>query len=497
MTDDGIELTRRKILGSVGAVGLAGAGAGLGTSAYFSDEETFRNNTINAGEFDLLLDYRLTYHGGSGRLEHIREMKDGRYADAKELDEEEGVYLLEQVPDAMVIVDGEYLKWDEAVREVGWCDHKLRKEMVNGDEIAPIELGDVKPGDSGCLTTSLHLCDNAGYIWMNGGLTANDDNGFTDPESEVDATVGAGDGELANNIETRVWYDENCDCELDQEGEGGGTVDIVLVLDRSGSMSSSMTAMKDAAKGLVDELDNAVANVGVVSYSSSATLDQKLTSDHGTVKTAIDGLSSSGQTHIVDGVETAQEELTDGTNARPDAEKIMVVMSDGEHNQGGDPVDAADDAKGEGIEIYTVAFGSADESTLQDMASDPWDAHFFQAANENELIDAFSQIGRIIAGERVIFEGTLEELTSLLSTGHGIPLDGNRETSYDEVVDGEPADGDDDHREPFGPKRTHCIGLEWELPPTVGNEVQSDSVVFDVGFYAEQARHNDGRGVSS
>jgi hypothetical protein len=31
----------------------------------------------------------------------------------------------------------------------------------------------------------------------------------------------------------------------------------------------------------------------------------------------------------------------------------------------------------------------------------------------------------------------------------------------------------------------------------VGNEVQSDSVSFDLGFYAEQCRHNDGEGTDT
>jgi len=28
------------------------------------------------------------------------------------------------------------------------------------------------------------------------------------------------------------------------------------------------------------------------------------------------------------------------------------------------------------------------------------------------------------------------------------------------------------------------------VPTDVGNEIQTDSVVFDIGFYAEQSRHN-------
>ena len=40
----------------------------------------------------------------------------------------------------------------------------------------------------------------------------------------------------------------------------------------------------------------------------------------------------------------------------------------------------------------------------------------------------------------------------------------------------------------------HCVALSWELPFDVGNEIQGDTLRFDLGFYTEQARHNDGTG---
>ncbi|MFB1065181.1 VWA domain-containing protein [Natrinema sp. H-ect4] len=488
MKEDKYGLSRRQLLGGLGAIGVTSAGVGLGTTAYFSDDEMLGNNSLASGELDLLLDYKTTYHGGPGRLEDIREMG---YDDATELEGEAGTYLLEEVPDT-----GDIDEWDEYVLNNGFCGEDAREMLVNGQEVSPIHLEDVKPGDSGCLSTSLHLCSNPGYIWMNGELVADDDNGLTEPESAVDDTGGEGDGDLADAVETRVWYDENCDCELDREGADGGEIDVVLVLDRSGSMSGSMGAMMDAANGLIDELGSN-ANVGLVSYSTSASLDQELTGSHGDVQSAINGLSGGGQTHIVDGVEEAQDELHNGPNARSGADKIMVVMSDGEHNQSGDPVVAADDAKSDGTELYTVGFGSADASTLQSMASNPWDVHYFDAADDDELIDAFSQIGQAIAGERVIFEGTLAELMGILETDLGIPLDGDRETEYNEVEAGAPAAGDGEGRACFEPGVTTCVSLEWELPVDVGNEVQTDSVAFDVGFYGEQCRHNDGAGSTA
>lgn len=48
-----LELSRRRLLGGLGTIGLASAGAGLGTSAYFNDTESFVGNSIQAGTLDL------------------------------------------------------------------------------------------------------------------------------------------------------------------------------------------------------------------------------------------------------------------------------------------------------------------------------------------------------------------------------------------------------------------------------------------------------------
>jgi len=53
MTDRQIKLTRRRLLAGATTVGAAGVGAGFGTSALFSDEESFTNNSITAGSLDM------------------------------------------------------------------------------------------------------------------------------------------------------------------------------------------------------------------------------------------------------------------------------------------------------------------------------------------------------------------------------------------------------------------------------------------------------------
>ncbi len=62
MTDDNsnIGLSRRRLLGGIGAIGVASAGAGLGTTAYFSDQEGFEGNTLTAGTLALIVEQELT-----------------------------------------------------------------------------------------------------------------------------------------------------------------------------------------------------------------------------------------------------------------------------------------------------------------------------------------------------------------------------------------------------------------------------------------------------
>lgn len=172
MTDDNhIDLTRRKVLGGIGAIGVASAGAGLGTSAYFNDEESFENNVLTAGELNLLVDY--------------------------------------------------YSYWDQGMAGSGAV-----QGTRDGSGTVSGELTDVKPGDSGLLAFCPRIVDNPAYLWVCGELTANDENSVLEPEAGVDPNntsvdPGAdidGDGELAQRIQVAASY-----CDLDGDiGDNGG-----------------------------------------------------------------------------------------------------------------------------------------------------------------------------------------------------------------------------------------------------------------------------------
>ncbi|MEF8779564.1 MAG: choice-of-anchor W domain-containing protein [Haloferacaceae archaeon] len=175
MNDDNIGLSRRKVLVGLGAVGVASAGAGLGTTAYFSDEESFTDNTLTAGELDLFV--------------HV------------DYSEDQGDYAQYQTPEG-TFIDG---------------------NVVGGGEGDPlhIEVDDLKPGDSGFGKLCFSVVDNPAYMWMCGELTANDENGYTEPEPDSfddgdvnDPGDADGEGELADAMVAGVAYCYEDDDEL-------------------------------------------------------------------------------------------------------------------------------------------------------------------------------------------------------------------------------------------------------------------------------------------
>ncbi|WP_251343718.1 SipW-dependent-type signal peptide-containing protein [Haloplanus halophilus] len=327
-------ITRRRLLAGLGTVGVASAGAGLGTTAYFSDRESFEGNRLTAGQFDLMVDWQVTYRGPNG-FEYVTAYPD-QYEN-EDLDTiatnliGDRITVPDDVRDPLFTRDDiafnregvPYADLSDADRDIVEAAFRNQFADVPQDLDGPIlDVEDVKPGDSGSISFSLHLFDNPGYIWLDGGLVEARENDVTDPERTDDEEAGSpsevatsldNDVELLDEIRVTVWYDTDGDAEVD-----------------------------------------------------------------------------------------------------------------------------------------------ADEAVLLGGNEDP-------TANP-----------------------TLRQVLDLLSTGYGVPLDGTG------AVDAGAAD-----RACFENSTTYYVGFRWELPVDHANEVQSDGVSFDVGFYAEQCRHNDGSGIGS
>ena len=669
MTDHNIELSRRKILASVGAIGAAGAGAGVGTSALFNDTESFEGNSITAGELDLKMDWEEHYS-----FPQIYDdfgdptVEDGTELDVTRSDPNDSQYVglpdpenpvvwanaqddplgngqsslelyfqnttIEAFPDRLggenpeatftsINSGGEPIVENpcDALADVPQDLSTFATDSTpartqngdtndDGDGLPLLNLQDVKPGDFGEFTFSAHLCDNPGYLWMTmpGGLTESE-NGLTEPEDEVDDTPN--EGELAENVQTALWYDSDCDNLIDTDPN-----DIVAlaIIDTSGSVSPNLQQTIDVGNALAEDLfeasqssdldvqagvitfedegdnndvflanpiepiDNYVDNNGDGIFGTGQILPPGQTGGNSPIPQALDVgreyLNDKAAKLVNDGIIDAPVNkqlllISDGnpvydTSGNLDSVAGELVESgggqfnfdgntyesdyfDGEANgddvqipNPGNPPGAEDraetalvarDVDGEpflpgtqysqpagpkvdnpdnqpqglsgsdsadisgdnditvrAAAVYDSGAGSGTKqlardtitayATSDDEAYDIPDAETNQTSGGTivgeDIADALTAGG---SGEEVIFRGTLEQLESELDPG--LALDFDRSTSEQDCY-------------PAGV--THCFGLAWWVPEDVGNEIQSDSVSFDLGFVTEQCRNNDNPG---
>lgn len=139
---------------------------------------------------------------------------------------------------------------------------------------------------------------------------------------EVTMTISVDGGTNVDDLAITEDGQEVADIEIAPLGESNVGVDVVLLVDTSGSMKPARSTAISAAKSFVRELPNEV-RIGVVSFADSATVEQDLTSDKRVVLDALGGLETTGETALYDGVDTGL-----GLFAS-DAQRNIVLLSDG------------------------------------------------------------------------------------------------------------------------------------------------------------------------
>ncbi|MFC3476995.1 multicopper oxidase domain-containing protein [Halobacterium litoreum] len=193
--DSWVDLTRRQLLGGLGAIGAGGALTGASTLALLDDTERSAGNELVAGNLDLAVNWQEWYNG---------EPVDA-YPDDDGDDRKATVHTRDEIARANYGSDFEDLGGDR--REA--VESTFRDQFTDlGDGGRPplVDLSDVKPGDSGRIRFGLHLFDNPGFLSMTGALLEDAENGILEPEAEAgDDTPD--EGELADNIRARVRYE--------------------------------------------------------------------------------------------------------------------------------------------------------------------------------------------------------------------------------------------------------------------------------------------------
>jgi len=153
---------------------------------------------------------------------------------------------------------------------------------------------------------------------------------------------------------------------------GGGTwtpgTPGVTLLDRA----------KEAASGLISRF-GADDQSGLTRYgrNSQTEVIQGLTANHSDTDLAVMSLTTDGGTRTSKGIQVGREDLLN--NGRPDAEKVMVILGDGDSNNGADTgndstweaasLSEAEQAIDEGVHIWTVKYGGGSASLFKDIAN--------------------------------------------------------------------------------------------------------------------------------
>jgi hypothetical protein len=147
----------KKILLSMGSILFAGAILVGGTGAFLADQDASTGNTFASGVVDLKIDNESYVTNNAGVLAYSPS--------------------------------------------TSWSLSSLAGKLF-------FNFLDLKPGDVGEDTISLHVNNNNAWACMNIQTTATPENGQNDPEAAVDPTTGANDGELQNNLYFNFWADD-------------------------------------------------------------------------------------------------------------------------------------------------------------------------------------------------------------------------------------------------------------------------------------------------
>jgi hypothetical protein len=400
-------------------------------------------------------------------------------------------------------------------------DSDLRTEQFQGEPV--ISLNDVKPGDFGEVTLSFHLCDNPGFVWLFCDDVEAAENGTTEPEAE-DPDEEDGVVELLDEVQVRTWIDDG-DNIYEPEAQ---PIDLYHLFDTSGTMEQDLAENDDTrdkedvaariAERVTENLDaqdstpdNGTLEDAEVSVAEAGGNDgstNELVNDEDDESAIVDAIDNTPDTSaggisgddLVAAFEDAEDDLVD-TETDDD---FLIFYTNGDSRPDSpsdrdDVVAAADGLKNQGVTIKVVAHGTVG-TNAQQFLEDISDEVLFVPGGatgadvddaEDDAVESINaQLEQdLTGGESTFFEGTLREFCETAEfdrdTGAlGVPLDGDLPAAE--------GGGSADARNCFTPSTPHYVAFEWWLPVNHANEIQTDSVSFDLGFYAEQCRHNDG-----
>lgn len=182
--------------------------------------------------------------------------------------------------------------------------------------------------------------------------------------------------------------------------------DVVLVLDVSGSMGGEpLDETKKAATRFIEAVLKENARVAIVVYDSYAEVCSDFSTNEDHLLEIVDDISAGGGTNIDSGLVEAKNML-DESKAK---KKIIVLMSDGQPNEGRtgtDLINFAKEIKDDDVYLYTLGFfKNADnkaesQKLMEQLASE---GGHYEVSDADDLKFFFGDIADQISGQKYIY----------------------------------------------------------------------------------------------
>lgn len=205
--------------------------------------------------------------------------------------------------------------------------------------------------------------------------------------------------------------------------------DVMLVMDRSGSMSlgsgtpglTKLEALQNAANEFVDLLDLGGGHrLGLVQFEENLVpfvpafdLQQLAAANVGAAHTAIGSMDTGGWTNIIAGVNEAANQLgTIASPASPFPRQTIVVFSDGKHNRpvGSDLNNINATVQAGNYKFYSIGFGTdVDDAILTNVANNSGGIHVNeQDLSAIQLTKYFLTVGALVHDMTVLSDPTYQ-----------------------------------------------------------------------------------------
>lgn len=186
-----------------------------------------------------------------------------------------------------------------------------------------------------------------------------------------------------------------------QAGEDADPLNVVLLVDTSGSVKDKLLFEQEAANAFLQRtLRKNKDMAAIVQFDSEINLVQNFTFDIDLLSASIDDIRAGGATKLYDAVYVATDELLRHEIGR----RIMVVLSDGDDTQSvTKDKEAIQIAQKNDVVIFGVGVRSgryrSNFGKLKQFAGDTGGLFFNSKARLDELEEAFSKINQAIKNQ--------------------------------------------------------------------------------------------------